>query len=92
MQSTANRHACAVCPASIGHDFLMCGKHWRLVPPAQQLAVYRTWGALQRMAPTGRPATLQVRQDYLRAKDAAVASVRAALATATDQQPTEGQA
>ena len=81
MTVTVDRHPCAVCERQIIHAFLMCGPHWRLVPPPQQLAVYRTWNALTRLQPTGKRAPKQLFADYLAAKDAAIASARAALAS-----------
>lgn len=87
MTVTVDRHPCAVCERQIIHAFLMCGPHWRLVPPPQQLAVYRTWNALTRLQPTGKRATPQQLSAYLAAKDAAIASARAALGQPTTDTP-----
>ena len=79
LQVDLGRHPCALCGRPIIHAFLMCGPHWRLVPPAEQLAVYRSWNALSLFQPTGKKAPPRLFTDYLAAKDAAIASARAAL-------------
>ena len=87
MQVTHDRHPCAVCERPIIHAFLMCGPHWRLVPPEQQLAVYRAWNALTKLEPTGKRASKQLLSDYLVAKDDAIASARAALDASATAEP-----
>lgn len=80
-----NHHPCAVCDTPVGHDFLMCGPHWKLVPPGEQLALYRAWGALRRLHGTGKRAPRQLLEDFLAAKDAATESARSALATTIER-------
>jgi hypothetical protein len=92
LQVDLARHPCAVCERPIIHAFLMCGQHWRLVPAPQQLAVYRTWGALTAVVPRGRRAAPHVVSDYLAAKDAAIASARAALGQTPFDNATEDAA
>lgn len=77
-----NRHPCAICGRPVIHAFLMCGTHWRLVPGDQQLALYRAWNALTKLLPTGKRAPKEVVENYLAAKDAAIASANAALGRA----------
>lgn len=38
-------HPCPVgrCVVLVGNHQLMCRKHWKLVPPATQREVYRSW-------------------------------------------------
>ena len=89
VQVTHDRHPCAVCERPIIHAFLMCGPHWRLVPAAEQLTVYRSWNALTKLEPTGRRASKELLAAYLVAKDAAIASARAALGQTTTDSPIE---
>lgn len=77
-------HPCAVCERRVRLHLLMCGDHWRLVPPAEQLAVYRTLGTVQRHAWTHPMGRNRAHRAYETARDAAIASARAAL------QPTKG--
>jgi len=79
-----NHHPCAVCDTPLGHDFLMCGPHWKLVPADEQLALYRAWGGLRRLDHTGKRAPKQLLEDFLAAKDAAIASAQAALDATED--------
>lgn len=72
-------HTCAVCPASIKGGFLMCVKHWRLVPKDEQQRVYRTWGSFQR-ANVRSGYFDRVRREYFEARDLAITSVQARLA------------
>lgn len=38
-------HPCPVtpCPTRVAYNKVMCPRHWKLVPPAIQNAVYRAW-------------------------------------------------
>ncbi|MGA0610534.1 hypothetical protein [Caldimonas sp. KR1-144] len=74
----SHTHACAVCEQQIPQQMLMCGPHWRLVPPQQQLTVYRLWNQLHR-APTRSKAYERIWAEYLQARDAAIESVRKSL-------------
>lgn len=79
-------HTCAVCPAPIRRGFLMCSKHWRLVPRPTQQEVYRTWGRMQRSHPrSGFGAS--TRGEYFRARDAAIACARATQSTTDGEAP-----
>lgn len=74
----AHRNRCAVCPRPIGLGLLMCGAHWRLVPREQQRATVAAYGRWQRhTGPASDSLALIVA--YRNARDAAVASARAAL-------------
>lgn len=48
--------ACAAigCTASVKPEYLMCRRHWRMVPIPLQRAVWRAWRAL-RTPPKGVP-------------------------------------
>jgi hypothetical protein len=39
------QHRCAAfgCRKSVNYNFLMCSRHWALVPRPLQVAVYETW-------------------------------------------------
>lgn len=39
------RHKCAApfCSTFVPWNFLMCGRHWSMVPPSIQQAVYESW-------------------------------------------------
>lgn len=83
MNGSHNTHPCAVCTRRILKGQLMCLPHWKLVPQEQQRAVLRTWGAFSRAKSATR--ALEHRKDYLTARDAAVATVQAAITqTATN--------
>ena len=55
-------HTCPVegCIAVVAHDKLMCRRHWHLVPPDLQAAVYNHWHR-------GRPSAY-----YVTVRDAAI--------------------
>jgi len=77
-------HHCAVCPATIKHGFLMCARHWHLVPRVEQQEVYRTWGRFQRShARSGFGAC--ARSEYFEARDRAIASAKALITTTTGE-------
>lgn len=80
MTGDRQTHPCAVCTTQVLRGQLMCLKHWKLVPPEQQRAVYRTWRALSQAKSAIR--TLERRKDYLAARDAAVAAAQAAMGAA----------
>lgn len=63
-------HPCAIpdCDTPAGAGMLMCGPHWRRVPPAQARAVWATWKAWQGRGRVGRA-------EYLEAVRTAVAAV-----------------
>lgn len=80
--TTERRLHCAVCPAPIKHGFLMCAKHWRLVPHAEQQEVYRNWGRFQRSHALGGFGA-SARSLYFEARDRAIARARALMTTTT---------
>jgi len=70
-------NTCAVCAKPIGISMLMCAKHWRMVPLDKQHAVVGCYGRWQRH--TGpKKDLLELIVKYRNARDAAVASARAA--------------
>ena len=73
---TCLTNRCAVCKAPVRDEFLMCAKHWRLVPRAQQQTVYRTWGRLQRLRGVGAALATSVLNDYRAARQAAIESAK----------------
>lgn len=86
MPNSQARHPCAVCNTSIGLGFLMCASHWKLVPHAQQQAVYRTWGRFSRGVDV--KARLAARPEYLAARDAAIEIAQAAIRPARTEATT----
>lgn len=60
------------CRAIVGYQFLMCARHWRMVPRLEQNAVLREWKTVCSNSGELHPA-------YLNAVEAAIAAV--ALAT-----------
>lgn len=76
-------HPCDICTTLIGRSFLMCPRHWRLVPKELQAEVYRTWGRVNRKAAPHDK--LQHIAAYRKARDAAVGAARAAA------EPTTGE-
>lgn len=77
-------HHCAICPAPIKGGFLMCAKHWHLVPRVEQQDVYRTWGRMQRSHPrSGFGACC--RSEYFKARDRAIASAKALITIDTGE-------
>lgn len=68
-------HRCAVCPAPIKRGFLMCSRHWKLVPDSEQQEVYRTWGRFER-SHTQNGFGAVARTHYFEARDRAVASAK----------------
>lgn len=77
-EQEARANGCAVCDRRISPDRLMCNAHWRLVPPAMQSAVYRTWQALCR-CPSKAHFYDAVRRAYVSARDEAITTVNARL-------------
>jgi len=56
--------------------FLMCGRHWMMVPQALAREVYRTWGVRQRM-----PLNETACSNHEAAKTAAIEAVNDLVAT-----------
>lgn len=48
MNEYPKTHKCPIagCVAAVVHERLMCPRHWRLVPPDKQAAVYREYRKL----------------------------------------------
>lgn len=76
-RATVVKKPCAVCERRIPLHLLLCGEHWRLVPPEQQLAVYRTLNRVKRSRTTHRMGIERENREYEAARDAAIATVRA---------------
>jgi hypothetical protein len=64
-------HRCPAiqCGASVRDELLMCGPHWRMVPPSLQRAVY---GAYERGRGVGTMALFRAQTDAIRAVDRAL--------------------
>ena len=65
---------CSACGKAVPRGRLMCGTHWRLLPPALQRDVWRTWGAFQNRQ--GPQHALRLLGEYRQAADAATGWVR----------------
>lgn len=68
----ATRHGCAApgCHATIPHEYLMCNHHWQRVPKGIRDKVWRTWRHFVKCGQSG-----EGREDYLEARQEAIASV-----------------
>lgn len=64
---------CAVCAAPIHQGYLMCARHWRLVPRHLQVDVTRTWNRFERRK--SRQEGLELLHAYRTARDAAIQAV-----------------
>lgn len=75
-------HPCAVCDTEIPNGKLMCPRHWKLVPQADQAHVMRAW--LRFNTSTGGLGSRQrAHRLYLAARDAAIAQALTALEHST---------
>lgn len=70
-------HCCAICDKPIKPGFLMCIGHWRMVPADLARRVLSTWGTYTRAPRRFQP---RERDAYVKARDAAIASVNHQLA------------
>lgn len=67
---STHRCAAAGCRVVVSTRYLMCGRHWRLVPKAQQDAVWRAYRPGQE-----REGVTSASPEYLKAVEEAVAAV-----------------
>ena len=81
---------CTVCERVIAHQLLMCSKHWRLVPAAQQSAVYAAFGVCVRTSVKNPTEWAAARKAHHEACDAATAAAKAAALNTGEQLPRPG--